>query len=161
MATGAGGSHFTFMDEILHALGNLLVRALPTFFLILALHFYLKYVFFRPLQRVLQTRHEATEGARQLAEASLQRAGARTAEYQQLIRAARAEIYQEHEQLHRRLQEERTAQVQSTRQQAEASIAAAKAELAGEVTRAKALLAAQSEALANEIANAIVSRRAA
>jgi F-type H+-transporting ATPase subunit b len=48
------------MDAILNALGGLLLKALPTFFLVLLLHFYLKLVFYRPLEKVLSARHQAT-----------------------------------------------------------------------------------------------------
>ena len=36
------------MDAVLNSLGELLVKALPTFILLLLLHFYLKWVFYRP-----------------------------------------------------------------------------------------------------------------
>ena len=49
---------------MLHALGGILLRAVPTFLLIILLHFYLKSIFFKPLERVLEARSEATEGAR-------------------------------------------------------------------------------------------------
>jgi len=44
------------MDETLRALGGILLRAIPTFVLVVLLHFYLKFVFFKPLQRVLRQR---------------------------------------------------------------------------------------------------------
>ncbi len=53
------------MDAILNPLGGLLLRALPTFLLVLVLHFYLKRVFFAPLDKVLEARRQATEGARE------------------------------------------------------------------------------------------------
>ena len=77
------------MDKILHQLGELLLTALPTFFLILFLNYYLKFVFFKPLEKALRQRYDATEGARKLAEESLQRAAAKTAEYEATLRAAR------------------------------------------------------------------------
>jgi F-type H+-transporting ATPase subunit b len=82
------------MADTLHALGVILLKAVPTFLLVLFLQFYLKKVFFQPLENVLRKRYEATEGARKLAEQSLARAAARTAEYETAIRAARSEIYQ-------------------------------------------------------------------
>ena len=50
------------MDATINALGQLLVQALPTFFIVLVLHFYLKQTFFKPLSRVLAERREATQG---------------------------------------------------------------------------------------------------
>jgi len=52
------------MAATLHALGEILVQALPTFFLVLLLFIYLRSMFFKPLERVLAERREATEGAR-------------------------------------------------------------------------------------------------
>ena len=46
------------MDQTLHALGVLFLKALPTFILVLLLHFYLKRMFFGPLQRALKAREE-------------------------------------------------------------------------------------------------------
>src|SRR5205085_2833862 len=51
------------MDAMLHALGGILLRAVPTFLLLIALTYYLKSVFFKPLEKVLHQRYEATEGA--------------------------------------------------------------------------------------------------
>ena len=110
------------MEETLHALSGILLRAIPTFLLIIFLHFYLKYMFFKPLDKVLHARYEATEGARLRAAESLERAAARTAEYEAALRAARSEVYKTQEQLHRRMQEEQAAQVHAAREQAESCL---------------------------------------
>src|SRR6266446_5372445 len=103
------------MDETLRALGGILLRAIPTFLLVVLLHFYLKFIFFKPLQRVLGQRYEATEGARKMAESSLARAAEKAAEYEAALRAARGETYKELEQMRRQLQEERAAGVREAR----------------------------------------------
>ncbi|SPE42279.1 H+-transporting two-sector ATPase, B/B' subunit [Candidatus Sulfopaludibacter sp. SbA3] len=149
------------MDVILHQLGQLLLRAVPTFLLVVVLHFYLKIMFFKPLGKVLQQRYESTEGARKLAEESLQRASQKTAEYEAALRTARAEVYQAQEQIHKQLQERETADMAEARKRAEALIQEARAALALDVAAAKATLAADSEALANQIAEAILRRSAA
>ena len=146
------------MEEILHALSGILLRAIPTLLLVILLHFYLKYMFFKPLDKVLQARYDATEGARKRAAESLEQAAARTAEYEAALRTARAEVYQSQEQLHRRLQAEQTTQTQAAREQAEAAVREAKSQLAAEIEQAKTALAAESDALANQIAEAILSR---
>jgi F-type H+-transporting ATPase subunit b len=48
------------MEATLHALSGILLRAVPTFLIVIFLHFYLKYMFFKPLDKVLQARYEAT-----------------------------------------------------------------------------------------------------
>ena len=149
------------MEATLHALGGILLKAVPTFLLVVLLHFYLKAVFFKPLQKVLRQRYEATEGARKLAAESLERATSKTAEYEAAMRAARAEAYQAQEQLHKRLQEREFAELSAARQRAEAAVQEAKTQLARDVEAAKAGLARDSDMLADQIAESILRRNAA
>jgi len=149
------------MDVILQQLGELLLKAAPTFILVVLLQFYLKRVFFKPLERVLQQRYEATEGARKAAEESLARAAAKAGEYEAAMRAARSEVYLAQEQIYKQLQEQEAAQIAEARQRAEAAVKAAKADLAKDVDAAKASLGRESEALANQIAESILRRSAA
>ncbi len=116
---------------MLHALGGILLRAVPTFLLVILLHFYLKSVFFKPLEKVLRQRYEVTEGARKLAQQSLEQAAAKTADYEAQVRAAKAEMYQAQEQLHKQLQEREAAAVAQARGRAEAAIKLAKDQLGG------------------------------
>ena len=149
------------MDAMLQALGGILLKAVPTFLLVVLLHFYLKGNLFKPLQKVLQQRYEATEGARKLAGESLERAAAKTAEYQAAMRAARGEIYQAQEQAHKRLQEAEQAELTAARQRAEAAVHEARTQLSSDVEAAKAGLARDSERLADQIAESILRRNAA
>ena len=149
------------MDATLHQLGGILLRALPTFVLVVLLHFYLKYVFFKPLAKTLQQRYDVTEGARKLAEQSLQDAAAKTARYEAAMRAARAEVYQSQEHLHKELQERETAELTAARKSAEAAVLEAKQQLAKDVESAKASLERDSETIAEQIAESILRRSAA
>ena len=115
------------MDAILQALGGLLLKAVPTFVLVVLLTIYLKHIFFKPLERVLDERYRATEGARKLAEQSLEKAAAKTAEYDAALRHARAEVYQAQEELHRRLAAERAEQVRQARLRSEQAVTEARA----------------------------------
>ena len=149
------------MEETLRALGEILLKAVPTFVLVFLLYLYLSRMFFRPLEEVLQKRYEATEGARKLADESLAKAAAKTAEYEAAIRAARGEVYNELGQLRRQLQTDHAASIEKARHEAEAQISAAKAALQQEVLRLKQQLAGESDALATQIAESILGRRAA
>jgi F-type H+-transporting ATPase subunit b len=149
------------MDVILQALGGILLRALPTFILVILLHFYLKYVFFEPLNRILKKRFELTDGARAAAEESLQRASAKADEYEAALRNARAEVYQQQELGHRKLQEERDRAIQAARTDAEAAVSRARADLANDVEQARQALRQDSEVLAEQIAENILQRRVA
>jgi F-type H+-transporting ATPase subunit b len=149
------------MEETLRALGEILLKAVPTFVLVFVLYLYLSRMFFRPLEKVLQRRYEATEGARKLADESLTKAAAKTADYEAAIRAARGEVYNELGQLRRQLQADHAAAIEKARHEAEAQINAAKAALQQEVSRLKQQLAGESDALATQIAESILRGRAA
>jgi F-type H+-transporting ATPase subunit b len=147
------------MADTLHALGEILLKAVPTFLLVLLLQFYLKKVFFQPLEKVLHKRYEATEGARKLAGQSLARAAARTTEYEAKIRAARSDIYQTQEKLYKQLQESEAAQLLAARHAAETKLYQARELIAHEAEAAKASLALDTERLAGEIADSILKVR--
>jgi F-type H+-transporting ATPase subunit b len=149
------------MDEMLNELGQLLLRAVPTFLIVIALDFYLKYMFFKPLEKVLQQRYDATEGARKLAAEALERAAAKTAEYEAALRAARSEVYQAQEQAHRQLAEHQAGELLVVRQRTEQLVREAQRQLAQEAEVLKRELAAGSDALANQIADSILRGRAA
>lgn len=149
------------MDATLNALSGILLNAIPTFLLVVFLHFFLKGVFFKPLEKVLHQRYEATEGARQQARGALDRAAARTAEYEAAMGAARAEVYQAQEQAHKQLEDRQAAALQAARSRAEESIRKAKDGLAADAAGAKDSLAQQSETLAAQIADSILRRSAA
>jgi F-type H+-transporting ATPase subunit b len=149
------------MDATLHALGGILLRAIPTFLLVIFLQFYLKMMFFKPLEKVLKQRYDATEGARKLAEQSLERASAKTAEYEAAVRAARAEAYLAQERLYKELRQHEEAELAAARQQADAAIREAKELLAKDVAAAQLSLAQESDALAVQIADSLLRRSAA
>lgn len=149
------------MDSTLHALGGILLRATPTFFLVFLLTIYLKNVFFKPLEKVLQQRYDATEGARKLAEQSMERASAKAAEYETAVRAARADVYRAQEQAFKELQEKREGDAAAARDRAGEQVRKARALIEADVETAKAALASGIDPLANQIADSIFERSAA
>lgn len=149
------------MDATLNALGQLLIQALPTFFLVLLLHFYLKSVFFEPLGRVLAERKEATEGAREKAAEALARANAKAAQYEEQIRVARADLYRDQEEQRRLWRDEQAAQIVDARRRADEAITAAKAQLTAQAEEMKGQLGAQTESLAQRITESVLQGKAA
>jgi F-type H+-transporting ATPase subunit b len=149
------------MEATLHALGALLIKAIPTFLLILLLHFYLKGVFFAPLARVLEQREQATEGARRQAEELLARASELTAQYEAAIREARAAIYREQEAARLRWQQEHDQAVREAQERARAAVEQARQELEAELAAARLVLESRSRELADRIAQAVLMGRAA
>jgi F-type H+-transporting ATPase subunit b len=149
------------MDAMLHALGGILLRAVPTFLLVVLLHFYLKSMFFKPLEKVLHARYDSTEGARKLAEQSLETAAAKTAKYEAALQAAKAELYRTQEISHKKLQEIQAEAILAARKKADGAVRQARELLAADVEAARKSLAADSDALAAQIADTILRRSAA
>ena len=112
------------MQATFHQLGQIVLNGLPTFFLILFLNFYLKRMFFTPLEQTLAQRYEKTEGARISADESLKAADRRIAEYQAALRNARGEVYADQEAAHRKLSDEQAlATLEQAKKHADALVA--------------------------------------
>jgi F0F1-type ATP synthase membrane subunit b/b' len=149
------------MEETLQALGDLLLKAVPTIIFFALLTIYLKYVFFKPLAKILEERKRATEGVRELAQRAFEEANKKTWEFQRALQMARAELEQEHEALRRRWTDEQQEAIQKARAEADQDIQRAKRLIAEEVERAQAELSASVDALSDRIVNALLGRRAA
>ena len=148
------------MEATLHALGEIVLRGLPTFFLLLLLHFYLKSTFFAPLEKVLAERFEATTGARKQAESAMARAEAKAQEYEEAIRAARTEVYKENDAMRKKWRDQQSVMLAEARAKADSAISVAKAEMAGDVRVARETLQAESDRIADGIVAAILRRTA-
>ncbi len=146
------------MDQTLSALGDILLQALPTFFLVIVLYFYLRKTFFGPLGQVLAERREATSGARERAEEMFQRAEQKAAEYEAKLQAARGEIFREIDAERQRAVEAQAARVKEARGQAEAQVRAARAQIAEDVAAAKLALGAQVESLSGQIVERVLTQ---
>lgn len=144
------------MDAILADLGRLVLKALPTFILVILLHFYLKHWFYKPLDKALEERRQATEGARQAAQGSLETAERKAAEYEAAMRAARAAIYKEQEETRKQWRLEQASALEQSRREASEMVQQARAQLAVEVAEAKRSLAGEVERLAGAISETIL-----
>jgi F0F1-type ATP synthase membrane subunit b/b' len=149
------------MDKILHDLGGIVLNGLPTFFIVLILAFFVKFLYLKPLEKVLAERFRLTEGARKAAEDSLKNADSKIAEYQDKLNSARNEIYQEQAAFLHKLHAEQAELAHAVRLESDARVAEIKLALAKEADIAREGLEAQAEALASQIADAILSRRVA
>ena len=144
------------MEKTLQVLAELVLASIPTVVLVLILFFYLRSVFFRPLEKVLAERDAATKGAMRDAEASLKRAEAKAAEYDAALRQARSEILKSQEAERQMLRVDRTAALATHRQNAAGLIAEAQRTIAHDVAAARQTLAAQTEQLASQITAAVL-----
>jgi F0F1-type ATP synthase membrane subunit b/b' len=149
------------MDKTLHDLGGIVLQGLPTFFLVLILALVARFLYLKPLDKVLAERFRLTEGARKAADESLRHADTKIAEYQTALNKARAEIYHEQAEFLRNLLAEQAAHAQSVRLEAESRVAAIKLALAHDADEARDNLETQSEILAGQIADALLRRKAA
>ena len=149
------------MHATLQALAGILLNAIPTFLILLVVFAYLKWMFFKPMAKVLEQRYDLTEGARKLAEESMKRAGEKTAEYEAALRAARAETYQAQERLYKEMQDRTAADLAAARERADQSIREAREALAKDAETAQASLAQESDTLAAQIAESLLRRSAA
>jgi F-type H+-transporting ATPase subunit b len=134
---------------------------LPTFFIVLLLHFYLKQVFFKPLAKVLADRYEATAGARRQADEALAAAASKAAAYEEQIRLARNEIYREQEEQRRRWLDDQATQLAGARNNAQLLVSQARQQLSEQAEETRRQLAAGTQALADQITGAILEERAA
>jgi len=149
------------MESTLHDLGQLLLKAIPTVFLLLVVHFYLKRMFFRPMADVLAKRREATEGQRESAEAMRAKAGEQTKAIEDQLRQAREAIYREQEEARRSWMGDQGAQLERARQQARELLQQSKHDLDDEAAIAKDQLANTADTLADQIASALLERTSA
>lgn len=148
------------MENIIEFLKQLFPRALPTFFLIILLHWYLKKVLFVPLERVMAERKKQTAGAIEASNAALVQLDEKMAEYEKALGDARAEIYKEQDAARKRLADQQKAAVDEVRVKFAERVEAIKAEIALEMETATASLAGESDRLAEEIAGALLAGRA-
>ncbi len=127
------------MDSIVHQLADLLWGALPTAIIVFAFYLFLRWSFWRPLERVLAQRQAATEGARRQAEELMAGADEKLRQYEEALRQARAEIYRQQEAARHAALDERSRILHTTREQA------------------KQALQAQSQLLAEQVANSLLA----
>ncbi|HEX5228075.1 MAG TPA: ATP synthase F0 subunit B [Bryobacteraceae bacterium] len=149
------------MEKTLHDLGQLLLKAIPTVFLLLVVHFYLKFVFFKPMSKVLAERRAATAGQRESAEALRAKAEEQTRSIEEQLRQAHEAIYQEQDEARRQWTSEQTAQLDEARQKARELIHQSKQQLDAEAVDAKNKLGAYADTLADQIAKTLLERSAA
>src|ERR1700731_2046644 len=117
------------MDETLHQLGELLLGAVPTVILLTLLYALYTTIVHKPLQRVLAERRSKTEGAVETSRADIAAAEARTSEYEQKLREARATVFRAQEARRQAVLRARTDALNQARSRAQAQVQAAKKDI--------------------------------
>jgi F-type H+-transporting ATPase subunit b len=144
------------MDQTLQQLGELLLGSVPTVILLGLLYALYTIVVHKPLRRVLDQRRDQTEGAIQKSQADIATADARTGEYEEQLRAARAAVFRAQEAKRQAAIEARATAVHEARGQAQAQVEAAKAAIEADRAVAEKSLQGEAEALAREIARRVL-----
>jgi F-type H+-transporting ATPase subunit b len=139
------------MDDILRQLGELLLGSVPTVILLALLYALYSAIVHKPLQRVLEERRSKTEGAVEKSRADIAAAEARTAEYEQKLREARAVVFRAQEAKRQAVLQARSNALNEARSKAQAQVQAAKKDIENDRAAAEAGLPADAAALAQEI----------
>ncbi len=145
------------MDETLRELGRLLLGSVPTIVLLSCLYGLYTVIVHRPLQQVLEKRRAATEGAIEKSQADIAAAEARTAEYEQRLREARAAVFRAQEARREAAIEARMNAVHAAREKAQAQVAAAKKDIEADRAAAESALQMEAENLAREIIRRVLA----
>ena len=144
------------MDETLRQLGELLLGSVPTVILLALLYALYTIIVHKPLQRVLEERRSKTEGAVEKSRADIAAAEARTAEYEQKLREARAAIFRAQEAKRQAAMQARAKAVAEARNRAQAQVQTAKAAIEEDRIAAEQGLQAEAAALAREIVRRVL-----
>jgi F0F1-type ATP synthase membrane subunit b/b' len=119
--------------------------------LILLMIWTLNRTFFRPINRVIESRERQKGGAGGEAEAILLTAGDKESQYQKALMDARSEGYELVEKKHAAAVQDRDRRVATAKSEIAARVAAEKAELERQAAEARAAIATEADKLAEKI----------
>ncbi len=139
------------MTDILRQVGQLLISCIPAALGLMVVWAGYRFIVHGKLQQVLEQRHALTEGAIQRARQDIADAEARTADYEQRVREARAQIYQHQQAYRQRVLEQRNSALAEARKNAGDMVRQARAALEKDVVAAKASLEQQANVLADQV----------
>jgi len=143
--------------EIVNQLGELFLAAVPTVIIVFLFYLFMRWSFFKPMERVLSERHKRAEGAKIEAEASRTAAHEKQRFYTDTVKKARTEVFAEQESQRRRTLEERQATINNARTTAQIALQQAKRGIAADVKAARLELERSKDNLANDIAEAVLA----
>jgi F-type H+-transporting ATPase subunit b len=149
------------MDPTLKLILESLLKAVPTIFFLIVLTGYLKFVFFKPMGRILKQRRDETEGVRRLAEQASVAAERKLSEFERALLAAKMEISRSQEAHRHELYADQAKALAAARSHADERIGEARRDLALETERITVHLAEEASSLAEEMLANVLERRAA
>lgn len=149
------------MPSIAQQLGHLFLDAVPTVVLFVLLHYFLKAVLYRPLQRVLGQRADRIEGKLTRARETAAAAEQKLAAYEAAVREQRARNYQHLDARRQQALRDGQAVLAEARQRSAKSMIEARQQLAAESAAARAQLQSAGESLAGQILDHVLGGLAA
>jgi F-type H+-transporting ATPase subunit b len=120
--------------------------------------FLLNTLVFKPILRVIDERATAVRGARELADSAATKATSAAAEYDQKLNTARAEVYQQMDNMRKAALDKRAELLASTRTAVEQEIATASGRVQQESREARAVLDREASTLAGAIVSRVLGR---
>jgi F-type H+-transporting ATPase subunit b len=144
------------MDEILQQLGGLVLGSVPTMVLFILLVAAYGLLVRRPLDRVLAERRARTSGAVEQARSAIAAAEAETTEYEDKLRAAKAEIFQARDRKLKQWAAEREAVLAEVRKRTQERVLGARQEIDQSAHEARLQIAGLSDELSAKILDAVL-----
>lgn len=144
------------MQDMVQNVEELLIGAIPTALLFIALVLAYQFLVQGPLTAVLEKRRALTEGAMENARQAIAQAEAKAAEYAERLRQARAEAYKLREQRVKQWSAERDSALGAARKAAGERVRQAKAELDAEAAAARKAIQAAAADLAAQAVRAVL-----
>ena len=144
------------MDEILNQLGGLVLGSVPTMLLFILLVVTYGFLVRRPLDRVLAERRARTSGAVEEARGAIAAAETKTSDYEEKLRAARAEIYAFREARLKQWNAERDAALEQVRRSSQERIRVARLEIEQSASDARRQIESMSGELSSRILTAVL-----
>jgi F-type H+-transporting ATPase subunit b len=144
------------MDQILNQLGGLVLGSVPTMVLFLLLVVAYGVLVRRPLTATLAERQARTGGALEKARAAISAVEAKTAEYEERLRKAKAEIFAAREQRVKQWNAGREEALGQARGATAEKVKAAKAEIEQSVAVARQQIEGMSAELSAQILRAVL-----
>jgi F-type H+-transporting ATPase subunit b len=144
------------MDQILNQLGGLVLGSVPTMVLFLLLVTAYGFLVRRPLDRVLAERRARTTGAVEQARNAISEAEAKTADYEEKLRRAKADIFGLREKRLKQWHSERDLALAEARAATAEKVQAAKGEIEQSVSIARRQIEGMSAELSDQIMRAVM-----
>ena len=148
------------MDQILNQIGGLVLGAVPTMVLFIFLVVAYGLLVRRPLDGILAERRARTSGAVEKAKGAISEAEARTAEYEDRLRKARAEVFAAREARMKQWAAQREQAISDARAATAQKVLAGKLEIEQGLADARRQIEAGSAELSEQVLRAVLPEAA-